>query len=100
MFIGCFSIALGASDLAVETVWRNTEGFIINWGNFDNGQPDGTAGDMVGVQDCLLRRPNGKWDDYTCTDNRKYYCEGGYSETPLSSWETSNTQIFSSVGTP
>ena len=87
--IGCFSIALGASDSEVETVWRNTEGFIINWGNFDIGQPNGTAGDVVGVQDCLSRKPNGKWNDYNCTTDRKYYCEAGLNFSRMNN----NTQL-------
>ena len=74
----CCRIILGVNDLDVETVWRNTEGLIINWATYDTNQPDGTTGHGVGIQDCMQRQTTGLMDDTECNLGRHYYCEGKY----------------------
>ena len=59
----------------METVWRNTEGFIINWGTFHTGQPNGKVASAVGEDDCLVVERIGLYD-YHCFDSKQYYCEG------------------------
>ena len=51
------SIWLGATDKDVETVFRWTDGSIVNWVNWDADQPAGRI-KRLSEKDCLVRRGN------------------------------------------
>ena len=64
---------LGATDRDVESVFRWTDGSLINYVNWDDGQPTGTANSNL---NCLGLSPSTmKWTDYECTDNKQFLCE-------------------------
>ena len=72
-------VFLGVSDLAVETVFRNVDGFVTPWMNWDSGKPNGRAGHAQGTDDLVTRSINGKWRDGSLSTSRIFYCEGNKS---------------------
>ena len=67
---------LGVNDLAVESVFRTVDGFVIPWANWVSSQPSGTAGNADGTEDSVVRAVSGKWNDDSITATRRFYCEG------------------------
>ena len=70
--VSLYSLWIGATDLDVETVFRWTDGSILNWMNWDSGQPNNHDSE----QHCVKRRNEGKWNDYFCDENTKFICDG------------------------
>ena len=69
------SILLGVTDTAVETVFRTTEGFVMTWADWDNGQPNDVRN--TNTEDCAFRsNAGGRWWDTRCDFEYKFYCEG------------------------
>ena len=69
-------LLLGVSDLAVETVFRTADWFVTPSVNWDSDEPGGTERHDDGIEDRVLRGPDGKWYDGPVTATSKFYCEG------------------------
>ena len=77
------SVLLGVTDTQVETVFRTTEGFVMTWADWDNGQPNDVRN--TNIEDCAFRsNAGGRWWDTRCSFEYKFYCEGKYILNTLS----------------
>ena len=66
-----FSVWLGATDHDVDSVFRWTDGYIVNWVNWDTHHPVGGPNKAcIGVVGS-----SNKWANYECTDTKKFFCE-------------------------
>ena len=63
---------LAANDSEVEGVFRWIDGYILTWENWRPEEPFGAA---VLTEDCVVRKPDGKWDDIECSEIHQFYCE-------------------------
>ena len=72
LFFSSFSesIWLGLTDETIESVFRWVDGDIITWGNWFPGEPNGRTS-----QNCVIRTPNGAWQDVDCEEQYRFYCE-------------------------
>ncbi len=65
-----YSVWLGATDSEVRSVFRWSDGCILNWTRWGDGMPDNTG-------HCVVRRPDATWSDRPCDREKKFYCESG-----------------------
>ena len=72
-----FSLWIGLEDSAVEGMFRWTDGYLVTWLNWENGQPTGDSYSDENVDDCIVRRSGtlGQWLDKDCREQKNYYCE-------------------------
>ena len=63
---------IGLNDRTTEGVWAWSNGEPVSYTHWDSGDPDGGS-----TRDCvMLQGWDNNWDDDSCSDRRRFLCEG------------------------
>ncbi|XP_065648482.1 tolloid-like protein 2 isoform X3 [Hydra vulgaris] len=64
---------LGMTDAKHEGNWTWNDNSAATFTNWDSDEPN--DGGYLKNEDCSLMKPNGKWNDYPCSDHFNYVCK-------------------------
>ncbi len=59
------------SDLRDESGWEWVDRKPVNYINWETGAPD----DSFGMEDCVVMKNGGEWNDVYCGDPKPFICE-------------------------
>ena len=86
---------IGGIDAASDGTWKwSPSGTPLSYTNWEGGEPNGVFNDFV---DCVEVYANGRWNDHSCTVQRRYVCETprctGHSTFAGNAWDHLRTAV-------